>query len=212
MQSVALMESWKEKSNNNNKSTSLATQDVFTSLQSKMKEQLELLKQYEVGESEKPDFVAEFEEQERRAKEAEEVSKLTTEQRAARERQQEKEQMLKMAQKRQAELREKVLALKKRKDEGKSALPDNNKKQRTTSRRVRWKDGFDNADNVRRRNLLEQVHVYTKESDFDEYDEAVKQEEESAVKQDPDEEVVAVKQEPDEDDDDGIPFADDSDS
>jgi len=42
--------------------------------------------------------------------------------------------------------------------------------------------------------LLEQVHVYTKEAEVNEYDEAAKQEGESVVKQDPD------------DNDDGIPF------
>jgi hypothetical protein len=53
------------------------------------------------------------------------------------------------------------------------------------------KDGSDSYDNPKKKHLLVQVHVYTSESDVvDEYDEAVKQENE-------------------ENDEDGIPFADD---
>lgn len=194
-----LMKTWEER----NKSKSLVTTDPFQALKEKMKEACQVLKEYEVGGIEKPDFLEEFEKEQRRIKEEEQVSKLTVEQRAARERQQEKEAMLKMAQQRQSEAKAKMdLLLQKSRQESLKRKAEGMVAEvikKRTARRVRWKDGLENADNMRRRNLLEQVHVYSREPDLDEYDEAVKQEgqEEGTVKQDPEE-------------DDGIPYADDS--
>jgi len=55
------------------KTSSLATQDSFASLKSKMKERLELLKKNEVGHADKPQFLVKFEEEECLVKEREEV-------------------------------------------------------------------------------------------------------------------------------------------
>ena len=182
---ASLMTKWEKKS----KTTSFSTQDPFATFQREMKKRLELLNKYELDESEKPQFLQDFEEEERLAKEAEVVSKLTTEQRAARERQQEREQMLKIVQQKQSEAKAKMeLLLKKTREESKKRMAEGKAlggdSKRT--RRVRWKDGLQNADNIRQRKLLEQVHVYIKESDYDGEDGlSVKQEEEAVIKQNP---------------------------
>jgi len=186
-----LMESWQQPSKPA-QATSMS-QNPFEALQEKMKHRCELLKDYEVGDGEKPFFLEKFEQEEQIKKEAQMVSKLSVEQRAARERQQEREQMLKVVKQKQSEAKAKMDALLKKRNEetrkrkAEGTLMVHEKKR---IRRVRWKDGSDSYDNPKKKHLLVQVHVYTSESDVvDEYDEAVKQEDE-------------------EDDEDGIPFSD----
>ena len=185
-----LMESWQQTSK---PQETIVSQNPFEALQKKMKHRCELLKDYEVGDGEKPSFLEKFEQEEQIKREAQVVSKLSVEQRAARERQQEREQMLKVVKQKQSEAKAKMDALlKKRNEETRKRKAEGtvvHEKKRI--RRVRWKDGSDSYDNPKKKHLLAQVHVYTSESDVvDEYDEAVKQEDE-------------------ENDEDGIPFADD---
>jgi hypothetical protein len=187
-----LMESWQQTSKPAQE-TSKKSRNPFEALQEKMKHRCELLKEYEVGDGEKPFFLEKFEQEEQIKREAQMVSKLSVEQRAARERQQEREQMLKVVKQKQSEAKAKMDALlKKRNEETRKRKAEGtvvHEKKRI--RRVRWKDGSDSYDNPKKKHLLVQVHVYTSESDVvDEYDEAVKQEDE-------------------ENDEDGIPFADD---
>ena len=172
-----LMESWQTKP-----PTTTISQNPFAFLQEKMKHRCELLKDYEVGDGEKPSFFEKFEKEELVKKEAQVVSKLSMEQRAARERQQERQQMLKVVQQKQSEAKAKMDALLKKRNEesrkrkAEGTLVSNEKKR---IRRVRWKDGCESSENPNKRHLLVQVHVYTKDSDVvDEYDEAVKREDE----------------------------------
>jgi hypothetical protein len=154
----ALMKRWEERM----KTSTLATKDPFESLRAKMRERLDVLKKYEAGESSKPTWLEASEEKERHAREQEELSKMTTEQRAARERLQEREQMLKHAQKQQNESKAKrELLLKKSREESQKRMAEGSlggDVKRT--QRVKWKDGLENSDNFRRRSLLEQVYVY----------------------------------------------------
>jgi hypothetical protein len=162
----ALMQRWEER----NKTSTLATVDPFVSLREKMRARLNVLKEYDAGEASKPIWLEKFEEKERNAKEAEELSKMTTEQRAARERQQEREERLKHAQKQLNESKAKrELLLKKSREElqkrkAQGVLERDGKR----TRRVRWKDELENADNLRKRSQLEQVYVYSKELAFEE--------------------------------------------
>jgi DNA polymerase III alpha subunit (gram-positive type) len=146
-----LMNKWEQQTKSSMPLTK--TLDLFQSLQSKMEQRLELLKKFEMGDIEKPSFLAKFEEQECLQKEQEEMLKLTTEQCAAREREQEKQQMLKTTKKHQEQAKaQKEMLLKKNKEarmkqKAEGTPLDGNEKR---IRRVRWKDSFDNADHVRR--------------------------------------------------------------
>lgn len=192
----ALMKRWEERM----KTSTMATKDPFESLRAKMRERLDVLKKYEAGESSKPTWLEASEEKERHAKEQEELSKMTTEQRAARERLQEREQMLKHAQKQQNESKAKrELLLKKSREESQKRMAEGSlggDVKRT--QRVKWKDGLENSDNFRRRSLLEQVYVYLNHQDSSNG---------SNLKQEPHDEndwSANGKQEPDEGNDDGI--------
>ena len=160
-----LMERWQERI----KTSTLATADPFESLREKMRARLNSLKKYEAGESSKPLWLEQFEEKERDAKEAEELSRMTTEQRAARERQQEREELLERAQKQQNESKAKreQLLKKIREESQKRKAQEVLKREGKRMRRVRWKDGLENSDNLRKRSLLEQVHAYPKELAFE---------------------------------------------
>ena len=107
-----LMESWGQ-----TKRQETISQNPFAALQEKMMHRCELLKNYEVGDGEKPFFLEKFENEERIKKEAQVVSKLSIEQRAARERQQEREQMLKVVKQKQTEAQAKMAALLKKRNE-----------------------------------------------------------------------------------------------
>jgi hypothetical protein len=197
-----LMERW----NDRIKTSTLATVDPFDSLREKMRARLNVLKEYDAGESSKPIWLEQFEEKERNAKEAEELSRMTTEQRAARERQQEREKLLKHAQKEQLESKAKreQLLKKIREKSQKRKAQEILKRDSKRIRRVQWKDGLENSDNLRKRSLLEQVYVYPKEL-------ALENDENKSrggnLKQEPDDEDQGTDIVKEELDDDGIPFA-----
>ena len=195
----SLMQRWEER----NKTSTLETSDPFETLREKMAERLAVLKKFEAGDVSKPEWLERFEERERIAKEEEELSKLTTEQRAARERQQEREKLLEHAQKRQKEAKAKRDQLLKSREESQKRKADGQggEGDRKRTRRLRWKDGLNNSDNLKQRSLLEQVYVYPKESAYDDYEEEDLNEGQTEVSILGNNEVVRVKQEPEEDGD-----------
>lgn len=159
-----LMAQWKESI----KSSTFSAKDPFASLKEKMQERLELLEAFEAGKSEKPAFLLAFEEAELIAKERKAVAKLSTHELEERERKRDRELLLQNMQREKQEAQTKVKA---KMDELRVKLREQSKKRQADGppqkilheKQVRWKDGYEQSDQVRQRSILEEVFFFTED-------------------------------------------------
>jgi hypothetical protein len=162
----SLMEKWLVKIG----TATMKVKDPFVKFRLTMRERLVTLVQYDSGKAPKPEWLVALEENERVAKEKKALSKLSTRELEARQRQQERLQNIKATQHKQEEIKEKmaqILAKKreesrKRKAEAEVQVQEQQKKKK--AKKVSWKDGFDNSDTLRKRKLLESVYRYPAET------------------------------------------------
>eukprot|EP00545_Synedropsis_sp_CCMP1620_P007385 CAMPEP_0119005916 /NCGR_PEP_ID=MMETSP1176-20130426/2004_1 /TAXON_ID=265551 /ORGANISM="Synedropsis recta cf, Strain CCMP1620" /LENGTH=414 /DNA_ID=CAMNT_0006957775 /DNA_START=76 /DNA_END=1317 /DNA_ORIENTATION=+ len=120
----SLMERWKESMNDDPP----AAKDPLRTLHQTMQERLTVLKAYEAGDAEKPEWFEAFEETERLAKARKDLSKLSPAERDAR-------RALEEAQRKREEASKKVEELKKKRQNTTASKKTGPKKK------VRWRDG-----------------------------------------------------------------------
>jgi hypothetical protein len=142
----SVMSAWKESSKDKNRPVA---EDVLRDVHEILKEPLALLKDFDAGKAGKPDFLEQFEQNERQAKERKEFSKMTPEER-------ERKQLLDEIMRKREEAEEKMKELKKKQE------PKQLKKPKKT---VSWRDGQVEGKAIIQ--IMIEVHEYPPEADID---------------------------------------------
>jgi len=158
-----LKESWGRKAKSGDSET-LKALDPFSSLRNTIQKRLEAIIDCDQGRADKPAWMLRLEDAQKEKEKKRPKKRPSTEQLGRRERENERSAMMK-EDLRKAAIERSELLRKLREMKQKTDGDDEMDRRAQAKRGVQWKDGLGRASKLRKRDLLEEVFVFTKDND-----------------------------------------------